>query len=156
DAVLVYHAYHAYHFVYFIAVIELPVAHMSASRVGHFVILKMELGRTESVKRAYMVVMHVRDDHVFYRSSIYVQQRQAFHRGANELPTALAGHFGTKAGIHDKNGIGIPDEPDVIIHWHGRVVRIPANKVIGSPSIARGISDCINFVFGQANVHLVI
>ena len=96
-----------------------------------------------------MVVVHVRDDYVPHRSRVDAEELQAVARRTQPRAAALRGDCGGEAGIDHERAFRIPHEPHEIVHRHGRVVRIPAEEMIGAARVAHRVLDGVDLVFGQ-------
>jgi hypothetical protein len=115
--------------------------------------LQMKLRRWEAVKRPDMVVMHVSEDHIGDAVVVEPDERQRLRRTAQVPPSACGGNLGGEAGIDHEAPLGPDRRPDEIVHRHRPVMRIAADEVIGTPGIALGIADRVEFVFRNMTVH---
>ena len=130
--------------------VELLVSHMATCRIGHLIILQMKLRNGKAVKGSYMVIVQVRDDHVFHLIDIYANCSEPFRRCTQQCAPTLGGHFCTKARIHNKSVLRITYHPNKIIHRHWAIVGIPTDKVIFTQRVARGIAHGKHFIGWQA------
>ena len=111
----------------------------------------MKLRGGEILKRADVIVMQMRDHHVFDFGRFTTHQRKTLGGRADKFTLALLGHGLGKAGIDDDFAPVATQQPDKVIHRHRRVVRVAADKVYRTQGVAAGVFDGVDFVVGESH-----
>src|ERR1700752_3482312 len=62
-------------------------------------------------------------------------------------PTACRCNLGCEAGVDHKTALCTNRSPDEVVHRHRPVMRVAADEMIGSPSVALGVANGIDLVF---------
>ena len=132
-----------------IAVGEECILHVPTGGEIELALLQVKTRRRKAVKITDMVVVQVRDDHVFDRGCMHSKCIQSVDRRTQIAAAALHRHLGRKAGIDHEAAAGAPHQPGEIIHRHVGVVRIAADEMLRAPSATRCITQRIDLVFRQ-------
>src|SRR5262249_50166110 len=117
------------------------VVHVSPGGVGEFALLEMKSRAGKAIEISDVVVMQMREDHIFDRVRIDVEQSQRLYRAAQERSLAPLRHFLLKAGVDDKAPSLSLCQPHEIVHRHRAIMRIAADEVIAAARFARGVAD---------------
>jgi hypothetical protein len=129
------------------------MAHVATGRVVQFDLLQMKLRVGKPVKIADMVVVHVREHNVLDGIAVHAEQRERLDRAAQKPPLARGGDLGGKAGIDDDGMMRRDRDPHEIIHRHRAVMRVAADKMVGTPGVALGVTDRVELIFRGMGVH---
>ena len=140
---------HGGHVIAFVAVAHVVVAHVPAGGKTHLRILQMEVGLGEIIKAADVVVVHVGQHHVAHLGRIDAEQRQALAGADQPFALALDRHLRQKTGVNDDRTVGIAHQPDEIIHAHGLVMRVAADKMVSARTDTGGVTDGKHFIIFQ-------
>lgn len=132
---------------------EERMTHVAAGRVVQFDLLQMKLRIGEAVKIADMVVVHVGQHNVLDGVAVDADEGQRLDRAAQKPPLARRCDLGGKAGVDDHGMLRRDCGPHEIIHRHRAVMRVAADKMVGTPGVALGVTDRVELVFGEVSVH---
>ena len=132
---------------------EERMAHVASGRVVQFDLLQVELRARKPVKIADMVVVHVRQHDVLDGTAVDADQRQRLDRAPQKPPLARRSDLGGKAGVDDDSMMRRDPDPYEIVHRHRAVMRIAADKMIGTQGVALGVTDRGELVFREMGVH---
>lgn len=132
---------------------EERMAHVAAGRVVQFHLLQMKLRIGKAVKITDMVVMHVRQHNVPDGIAVDADQGQRLDRTAQKPPLGRRGNLGSKAGIDDDGMMWRDCDPHEIVHRHRAVMRVAADKMVGAPGVALGVTDRVELVFREMGIH---
>ncbi len=102
---------------------------------------------------ANMIVVQVGQNNIGDRIRVNIEMPQAFDRTAQERAFPASSRFRSEAGVNQKNTVRPDNDPGKVIHGHGSVMRVAADKMVRSPRVAGGIPDCENLVFRQIFSH---
>ena len=123
------------------------VAHAAARRHFHFSVLQVHPRVLEIAKRAGVVIVEMRDDHVFDLASVNAQELQAFARQPVNLTATIRRDFMIEAGVDHICPLRIRGDPDEIVEILAEIMRIPANKVLThGPVRHRAVFDRVEFI----------
>src|SRR5471030_655492 len=118
------------------------MTHAAARAIGHLLVLHVIPRRRKERAVAGVVVVHVRKDDVVHRLRPDADPLQTVFNRVGNGASALLRHAGVEPRIHDECA-GLPnDRPHEIIEWHGDVVRIAANEVLGGTARVVRILHC--------------
>src|SRR5713101_8852503 len=145
--------HHADDILLFEAMAEIRVAHMAPGGEGDFAFLEVEARVRQLVKVADVIVVQMRQNDIGDRIRVNIELSQALDRTAQEPAFPARRGFRREPGVNEKDTTRPDDDPGKIIHWHGPVVRVAADKMVRAPRIAGRIPDGKNFVFRQLLSH---
>ena len=81
--------------------------------------------------------------------AVAADQGQRLDRAAQKPSLARRGDLGGRSGVDDDGMMRRGRTPNEIVHRHRAVMRIAADKVVRTPSIALGVADRVKLVFGE-------
>jgi hypothetical protein len=117
------------------------VAHVFPGRISELALLEMKSRAGKAVEISDVVVMEMREDHIFDRVRIDVEQSQRLYRAAQERSLSPLRHFLPKAGVDDERSSLSLCQPHEIVHRHRAIVRVAADEVIAAARLAGGVAD---------------
>src|SRR5690606_754946 len=123
--------HHRDHVVYLERHADLRVAHAASRGVGHLGILQVIARAGKQVVVPAVVVVEVRDDHVFDRVGTYAERIQSFGDRLDDGAATGGGHRLVEPGVHEEGPARAHDRPDEVVERLQDVVRVAVEEVLG-------------------------
>src|SRR5438034_7242603 len=132
--------------LYFKGVAEVGVPHIAPGGECQFAFLEVKARVRQLVKIADVIVVQVRQNDISDRVRLDIELRQTVDRTAQERAFPASRGFGGESGIDQEHALRPDDHPGKVVHRHGTVVRVAADKMVSAPRLAGRIFDGENFV----------
>ena len=130
---------------------QFRISHVATGRVVNFRLLQVEARRREAAEIATMVVVQMRQHHVFHRGRLNSDQPHRPDWTTKKSASTLRRDLLGESDIDDNGAFLSLSDPDEVVHGHGRVMRVAADEVVTPLRVAHGIADGVEFVFGQGH-----
>ena len=116
------------HVVHLVHIAKEGVAHVAPRGKRRLPILDMQRCSREQVGVAEMVVVKMRDDQRPDCLGLDAQRAQSIRRRAEKAMPPLRARPRVKSRVNEDGSLAMADEPDVISHIIGRVMRVRADR----------------------------
>src|SRR5437667_4990405 len=140
--------------LYFKGVAEVWVPYIAPGGEGEFAFLEVETRVRQLVKIADVIVVQVRQNDISDRVRLDIELPQTVDRTAQERAFPASRGFGGEAGVDQEHALRPDDHPGKVVHRHGTVVRVAADKMVSAPRVAGRILDGENFVVRDLLGHI--
>ena len=83
-----------------------------------------------------VIVVQVRQNNIGDCIRVNIEVPQAFDRTAQERAFPASSGFRSEASVNQKNALRPDNDPGKVIHGHGSVMRVAADKMVRSSRVA--------------------
>jgi hypothetical protein len=130
---------------YLIGTVMKYMAHTTSRRVGHLAVLQVIFCIRITVVISSVIVMQVRNDHVFDAVGLDSYRLEAIRNWPHKRTLAFLAHRLVEAGINDISALLADDRPDVVVERLEHIVRVAADIILLRVAIVMAVVDRKDF-----------